>query len=321
MRTVSVSFLVAFVAASTLFAAVDPAEGLATGRRLIDAGRYSQALQALGDARAGAATLPQDDRDAALGAIHFYTALAHFGMDDRQKTRSHLEEFFEITRHAKIAPDRYPRGFVDIFNNVSEQANRDVTTFDRFYPGFDEKAAAEPAWKGEEGTWGSNPALRLLGSREEHKEWDSVIAAKDRAAFIDAFWTRRDPTPGTEPNEFKQMFESRVAFADRMFAAEGERGALTDRGRIFVLLGAPSVVQRRALVNRDNVEVVHEPIIDGTMELWAYSKDQLLVEIPKRAVQYRFVTQKGIGVGVLQRSEEAYATRVLAASGEATIRR
>jgi hypothetical protein len=78
------------------------------------------------------------------------------------------------------------------------------------------------------------------------------------------------------------------------------------------------MVQRRPLMNRDNVRVLDE-MVDGTMELWVFAQEQLPINIPKRAVQYRFVTQKGIGVGILQRSEEAYATRVLAAAGEATI--
>jgi GWxTD domain-containing protein len=321
MRIAAASMFLVLATSGTLSAA-DPARDLAEARRLIDQRQFRQAVVLLDTAQPAAAALPADDRAAALGAVHFYSALAHFGLDDHDATRRHLEEFFDVSRHASINAARYPRGFVDAFNNVSEAKNRDVVTFDRFYPGFDESAeAAAPPWVGEEGTWGSSPALRFLGSRDEKRDWETLMGTENRAAFIRAFWERRDPTPGTERNEAKETFERRVAFADRVFPAEGERGALTDRGRIFVILGAPSMVQRRALTNRDNVRIVHAPIVDGTMELWVYSKEQLLVEIPKRAVQYRFVTQKEHGVGILQKNEEPYATRVLAASGEATIRR
>ena len=321
MRIAAAS-IVFVLATSGSLSAADPAKNLAEARRLIDAGEFRQAVAQLDTAQSAVPTLPEDDRAPALGAIHFYSALAHFRLDDQARTRRHLEEFFEVSKHASIDASRYPRGFVDAFNNVSEELNRNVVTFDRFYPGFDPTAAAAaPPWEAAEGTWGSSPALRFLGTRDEWKEWESTNGNENREKFISDFWARRDPTPGTERNEVKEAFERRVAFADHVFPANGERGALTDRGRIFVLLGPPSMVQRRALTNRDNVEIVHSPIIDGTMELWVYSKDQLLVEIPKRAVQYRFVTQKEHGVGILQKNEEPYATRVLAASGEATIRR
>jgi GWxTD domain-containing protein len=320
MRIAAASILLVLAASGTLSAA-DPAANLAEARRRIDARDFRRAVALLDTALPAVTTLPEEDRDAARGAIHFYSALAHFRLDDHARTRQHLEEFFEVSRHATIDASRYPRGFVDAFNNVSEAANRGVVTFDRFYPGFDQNAEATALWQAEPGTWGSSPALRFLGTRDEKQEWETVNGTENREAFIRAFWERRDPTPGTERNETKEAFDRRVAFADRVFTAERERGALTDRGRIFVLLGAPSMVQRRALNDRDNVEIVHAPIVDGTMELWVYSKDQLLVEIPKRAVQYRFVTQKEHGVGVLQKNEEPYATRVLAASGDATIRR
>jgi GWxTD domain-containing protein len=44
----------------------------------------------------------------------------------------------------------------------------------------------------------------------------------------------------TPQNEFKEDFQSRLTAADRTFKSRGTRGAATDPGKIFLLLGAPS---------------------------------------------------------------------------------
>jgi GWxTD domain-containing protein len=317
MRHAAASFLISLLAVFSLHAA-DPAADLAEGRRLIESRNYSQAVMTLERARSGTANLPVADRTAALGVIHFYTALAHHHLGNGNQTRAHLEQFLDFSPNARINDrEKYPRRFVDTFEQVYEQVNKDVTSFDRYYPGFD-AGLVVPGSK----ELNLNLAMNLLGSRAEKKDWEGELSPTERDRFVADFWQRRDPTPATERNELREAFMRRVEFADHMFPGELERGALSDRGRIFVLLGPPSMVQRRALLkNKDNVHVYFNEQVDGTMELWVYASEQLPVEIPKRAIQYRFVTQKGIGQGVLQRAEEAYATRVLATAGEATIRR
>ncbi len=61
----------------------------------------------------------------------------------------------------------------------------------------------------------------------------------EKNAFIQGFWKRRDPDPDTEENEFKTEYFERMTEADRLFLGEGRPGWLTDRGRIYVLLGPP----------------------------------------------------------------------------------
>ncbi len=42
---------------------------------------------------------------------------------------------------------------------------------------------------------------------------------EERDQFIEAFWQRRDPTPDTEENEFKEEHYRRIAYANEHFAA------------------------------------------------------------------------------------------------------
>jgi GWxTD domain-containing protein len=60
--------------------------------------------------------------------------------------------------------------------------------------------------------------------------------------FIKQFWLRRDPTPGTPVNKFKEEHYRRIAYANAHFAFHGP-GWKTDRGRIYILYGPPDEIE------------------------------------------------------------------------------
>lgn len=68
----------------------------------------------------------------------------------------------------------------------------------------------------------------------------------DRAEFLADFWKRRDPTPETAANEFRSQYYSRLAVADKVYRT-GIPGWMTDRGRIFILLGPPTDVIKKSM--------------------------------------------------------------------------
>ena len=87
--------------------------------------------------------------------------------------------------------------------------------------------------------FGTGPAQWLM-TADEQKAWRAVKTDDEAKNFVDLFWARRDPTPGTFRNEFRDEFDSRVAFADRKFKEGNRRGALTERGRVLLVLGFPT---------------------------------------------------------------------------------
>jgi len=142
----------------------------------------------------------------------------------------------------------------------------------------------------------------------------STVGKRPHAIHRADFWKRRDPTPATEENEFRDTFDRRVAFADRRFGSADGRVSATDRGKVFVLLGEPSQVRRSPLTNRDNVVLFERiPIMNGTMEEWFYDREKLPIAVGKKGVQFHFVTQRGIGDAVLQR-DDVYAFQALTAA-------
>src|ERR1700682_2883411 len=87
-------------------------------------------------------------------------------------------------------------------------------------------------------SWPDGPVQYLM-TKEERAAWravDSDAAADD---FIALFWARRDPTPATPRNEFREDFDARVKYADDQFTVGTLKGSTSDRGKIFILFGSP----------------------------------------------------------------------------------
>jgi GWxTD domain-containing protein len=81
---------------------------------------------------------------------------------------------------------------------------------------------------------------RYLITAAEKREFLN-LPPQERMGFIEEFWKKRDPTPDTEENEFKDDYFRRIEEANHFFTAGGggEPGWLQDRGRIYILLGPP----------------------------------------------------------------------------------
>jgi GWxTD domain-containing protein len=82
------------------------------------------------------------------------------------------------------------------------------------------------------------PAQWLM-TGDEVRAFRSTTTDEEAQRAIGLFWVRRDPTPGTARNEFRDEFESRMATADQDFKLGNKRGSLTDPGKVYILLGPP----------------------------------------------------------------------------------
>jgi len=78
--------------------------------------------------------------------------------------------------------------------------------------------------------------VRWIITDEERAAFKQLSNDEERDNFIEAFWQRRDPTPDTVENEFKEEHYRRIAYANEHFAA-GIPGWKTDRGRIYIVYG------------------------------------------------------------------------------------
>ena len=106
-------------------------------------------------------------------------------------------------------------------------------------------AAGPPDYKTPGKDWGKGP-VKWIMSNDEEKEWKKLHTDEERAAFVKAFWEKRDPTPGTPQNEFEADFWKKVEAADKAFKPITGTGCLTDQGRVFLLVGPPTKQDKNA---------------------------------------------------------------------------
>src|SRR5579872_1548238 len=78
---------------------------------------------------------------------------------------------------------------------------------------------------------------------EERAAFEKLTSDDERKQFIEQFWLRRDPTPGTPENEFKDEYYRRIARANERFVTATLTGWKTDRGRIYIVFGPPDEIE------------------------------------------------------------------------------
>ena len=77
---------------------------------------------------------------------------------------------------------------------------------------------------------------------EEMAAFKKLSNDEERDQFIENFWLRRDPTPDTPENEYKEEHYRRIAYANEHFGA-GIPGWKTDRGRIYIMWGPADQIE------------------------------------------------------------------------------
>lgn len=96
----------------------------------------------------------------------------------------------------------------------------------------------------------------------------SSLSVEGKRRWLQQFWARRDPTPGTVRNEERDRFYVAITEVDRRFS---ERGAVmnpgwrTDRGRVFLKYGAPDEIRERK-----------SPAGTSPYEIWRYTRNRSL---------------------------------------------
>ncbi len=104
-------------------------------------------------------------------------------------------------------------------------------------------ALALPAWQPAPDDvydlWLNNEVSYII-TAQERVAFQALTTNEEREKFIEQFWLRRDPTPGTVRNEYKEEHYRRIAYTDDHFTAQsGAPGWKTDRGRIYITFGPP----------------------------------------------------------------------------------
>lgn len=84
-----------------------------------------------------------------------------------------------------------------------------------------------------------NEEVYWIITHEEEEAFKKIKSDKEKEKFIAIFWAKRDPTPFTEKNEFKEAYYSRLEFVNKKYTRGQEMGWKTDVGKILIFFGLP----------------------------------------------------------------------------------
>jgi GWxTD domain-containing protein len=117
--------------------------------------------------------------------------------------------------------------------------------------------------------------LRYIAKDRDLNAIRSAATHDERIARFQAFWDKRDPTPGTRRNERMEEYYFRVSSANERYGRLNFRGWDTDRGEVFIRFGEPDFVETHTF------NYAADPY-----EVWYYNR------IGRRFI---FVDDKGFG--------------------------
>jgi len=127
-----------------------------------------------------------------------------------------------------------------------------------------------------------NEDVAYIIDAQERDAFLNLATNKERERFMEQFWERRDPTPGTVENEAKVEHYRRIAYGNEHYlTAAGMAGWKTDRGRIYILYGPPDEIESHPSGGA----------VGAAFEDWLYRK---ITGVGERVVM-RFVDNAGNG--------------------------
>lgn len=105
-----------------------------------------------------------------------------------------------------------------------------------------------------------NEEVNYIIDSNERKQFLLLNSDPERDAFIEAFWKVRNPDPASSTNSYKDEHYRRLSYANEHYGSvEVQDGWRTDRGHMYIVLGAPQQVM--SYMTARNVR---------PMEIWFY---------------------------------------------------
>jgi GWxTD domain-containing protein len=313
--------LIALFAASTVSAQSSSHEAVARAVDAINERRFSDAISNLQAAISSARNIvDMRQRNDVLAALHFYSAIAFLELNDEESTIAELRHYVELRDpDEKVDESKYSHRFGELYRHVLSTPRVEVgTPFDRIYPMPETVGAtfAETPIR----FWERSSEFTLLATAGEKNQWQTLTSDEARREFIAIFWAVRDLRPETAENEFRLELQRRIAYADRVFGTSTQRGSLTDRGRVFALLGVPDAIEIKHDVMSDSgdtpllgseagdkqskLTAVQSRVMADkassrrrpAAERWIYSPQRVPVNVPAGGVSYTFIHREGESV-------------------------
>ena len=88
-------------------------------------------------------------------------------------------------------------------------------------------------------------------SDQEMAKFNKLSSDEERDQFIQNFWQRRNPTPDSKVNPYREEYYQRIAFANQHYTYRSVPGWKSDRGMIYIKFGKPDTVDSHPSEGQD----------------------------------------------------------------------
>ncbi len=108
--------------------------------------------------------------------------------------------------------------------------------------------------------------LKYVAYQSDIDYINEATTPEEKLRRFEDFWKKLDPTPSTDYNEAFEEYYQRIQYANQNYKSYLE-GWLTDRGMVYVVLGAPATIQEQMDYSYSN----------RTYEIWTYSNNRTFI--------------------------------------------
>ncbi len=208
---------------------------------------WAEALKTLDALEAEAAKPGNESAQTQLaGPVAFYKGVCSANLGKADEAVACFGDFLKLQPGAAIDSTVHSKKAVAAFEKAQKAAAERAPSLAEAYKDFRPPADAKDRYPADQ--YWAEGAVRWIMTDPEKAAWSALADPNARVTFVDEFWTARAALPGADGRTYRQEFERRVAFADENLSVDPEqRGSLTDRGMVFVLMGPPTWAGRKPM--------------------------------------------------------------------------
>lgn len=85
---------------------------------------------------------------------------------------------------------------------------------------------------------------RYISSKNEIEKYEKLSTIDGKREFMFEFWKAKDEIATTSENEFYRQYLQRIELCNDRYSSMGKPGWKTDRGRVYLLYGEPTEIER-----------------------------------------------------------------------------
>lgn len=85
---------------------------------------------------------------------------------------------------------------------------------------------------------------KYIATSVEVDKYERIKTTEGKREFLFNFWKDRDYDPSTPENEFYKQYLAKISLSNQKYGSLSRVGWKTDRGRIFIMYGDPSEIER-----------------------------------------------------------------------------